>query len=88
MGNSIINTFFHTKTARVLIELLNKKETYSYFLSKEIDITYSHLVKVIKKYEDVGILTSKKVGRTNIIKLTPKGKEIAKHIESIFEVLR
>ena len=45
-------------------------------LSKDLDITYSHIHNVLKELEDKKILIIKKVGRENVITLTDDGKEL------------
>jgi len=67
-----------------IIDLINCKETKTImFISKELDITYTHVMKIIKEMKDIGIVKVKKKGRTRCIKLTPKGLNIADHISHI-----
>ena len=76
--------FFRRKPALMLVAL--KKMTrarYGSILSKEVDCTYSHAVKILQSLERLGLVLFQKQGRTKLIKLTKKGLEIADNIENI-----
>ena len=45
-------------------------------LSKDLDITYSHVHNVLRELQLKKIITIKKVGRENVITLTDDGKEL------------
>ena len=49
-------------------------------------ITYSHVHKVIGELHRRDFITLNKVGRTNIINLTAKGKKCVEAIEYLFSV--
>ena len=51
--------------------------------SKETDITHSHVIGLVKKWEKEGLLTTEKSGRILKINLTEKGNSIAKHLIKI-----
>lgn len=52
-------------------------------IAKELDVTYSHIVKLCNELEREKLVASKKDGRTMIITLTPKGKSLAEDIDKI-----
>lgn len=58
-------------------------EVYASSLAKQVDCTYSHVVKILQEMEKSGIVSFKKEGRLKILELTDKGKAIADHIDQI-----
>lgn len=65
--------------------LLNFDETKNILkFSFQIDVTYSHTSKTIKKMKKQGIMTIEKKGRENILRLTAKGKDLKYYLEQIY----
>ena len=92
MGNSnenntskeIFNTFFREKPAMMLVELKNSKsEIYASSLAKQVDCTYSHVVKILQSMQKSGLVNIEKSGRLNILTLTKTGQEVAEKIDGI-----
>ena len=83
-SRKIFNVFFREKPALMLLGLRNQKgEIYASSLAKEIDCTYSHVVKIIQEMHRAGLVTFKKQGRLKLLTLTIKGVKVADHIDSI-----
>lgn len=71
-----------------LVTLLSSSQQhYASSLAKTVDCTYSHIVKILNEMQRAGIITFKKEGRLKILKLTPKGEEIATYIDKIRTLL-
>lgn len=85
--DKIFNVFFREKPALMLLGLHNSPRVYASYLAKQIDCTYSHVVKVLQEMEKANIVMFEKQGRLKLLKLTPKGKEIATHISAINNTL-
>lgn len=84
MTDRIFNVFFREKPALMLLGLRNSKgESYASSLAKEVDCTYSHVVKIIQEMNKAGLVTFKKQGRLKLLTLTTKGIKVADHIDSI-----
>ncbi len=84
MDAKIFNVFFREKPAMMLVNLKNAKdEIYASSLAKQIDCTYSHVVKILQEMEKSGLINFEKQGRLKLLTLTKKGTEIAEHIDSI-----
>lgn len=82
MNKEIFNTFFREKPAMMLVTLKNaKNEVYASSLAKEIDCTYSHVVKILQEFEKEGLVNFDKQGRLKLLTLTSKGQEIAECID-------
>jgi len=87
-NKSIFNVFFREKPAMMLVELKNaKNEIYASSLAKNIDCTYSHVVKILQEMQKAGLIIFDKQGRLKLLTLTKKGNEIAEHIERIKNLL-
>lgn len=68
----------------MLVELKNYgSEVYASVLAKQVDCTYSHVVKILQEMERAGLVMFKKQGRLKLLELTKKGREIATSIEEI-----
>ncbi len=68
----------------MLVNLKNAKdEIYASSLAKQIDCTYSHVVKILQEMEKSGLINFEKQGRLKLLTLTKKGQEIAEHIDNI-----
>lgn len=80
------NIFFRKKPALMLIALKRTpRARYGSILSKEIDCTYSHAVKILQSLQELGLVVFEKKGRIKLIKLTKRGEEIASSIQKIKE---
>ena len=84
----IFNVFFREKPALMLLELYNtKSEIYASSLAKEIDCTYSHVVKILQQMEKSGLVNFNKTGRLKLLSLTKKGIEIAENFDKVRNAL-
>ena len=72
----------------MLVGLKNaKSETYASSLAKQIDCTYSHVVKILQEMEKAGLINFDKQGRLKLLSLTKKGMDIADNIDRIKTIL-
>ena len=84
----IFNVFFREKPAMMLVVLLNKSNNiYASNLAKEVDCTYSHVVKILQEMQKAGIVSFEKQGRLKVLTLTKKGQEVATYITKIRNAL-
>lgn len=84
----IFDVFFREKPAMMLVELKNADaDVYASVLAKQIDCTYSHVVKILQEMQKAELINFKKEGRLKLLELTKKGREIASNIESIKTML-
>ena len=85
---NIFDVFFREKPAMMLVELKNADaNVYASVLAKQIDCTYSHVVKILQEMEKSGLVDFEKQGRIKVIKLTDTGNKIADHIGRIKDLL-
>lgn len=84
----IFGVFFREKPALMLVNLRNAKgEVYASNLAKQIDCTYSHVVKILQQMEKSGLINFDKQGRLKLLTLTKKGAEIAENIDKVKNLL-
>ena len=84
VNDKVFNVFFREKPAMMLVNLKNtKEEIYASNLAKQIDCTYSHVVKILQEMEKGGLINFEKQGRLKLLTLTKKGQEVAEHIDNI-----
>ena len=84
----LFNVFFRERPAMMLIGLKNSKgAVYASSLAKQIDCTYSHVVKILQSMEKSGLLNFEKQERLKLLTLTKKGSDIADHINGIRNIL-
>ena len=76
--------FFKEKPLNTLVSLGKKDRIwYASMLCKEIDCTYPHMMKVLKMFEQHGLIETEGSGRIKIIRLTEKGEDLAKDLENV-----
>lgn len=87
-NEGIFNVFFRKKPAMMLVSLRNTKSgIYASSLAKEIDCTYSHVVKTLQEMERAGLVSFEKQGRLKLLTLTKKGEDVASHMDNIKTIL-
>ena len=74
--------FLHVKPVKMLSSLRNGPR-YATVISKEVDCTYSHTVKLLDLFKDYGLVDFEKKGRIKIIKLTTIGEDLAHAIDGL-----
>lgn len=85
---AIFGVFFREKPAMMLVNLRNaKNEVYASNLAKQIDCTYSHVVKILQQMEESDLVKFNKQGRLKLLTLTKKGREVAEYIDKLLRIL-
>ena len=77
------NLFMHAKPVKMLVSLKSDSIKYATQVSKTVDCTYSHTVKVLDQFKKLGLVEFEKKGRIKIVKLTDSGLDIAHDFEGI-----
>lgn len=75
--------FLHPKPVKMLTSLKNEEIRYATQVSKVVDCTYSHTVKVLEMFRKLGLVEFEKKGRVKLIKLTENGIDIAHDFEGL-----
>ena len=75
--------FLRPKPVKMLTSLKNEDVKYATQVSKSVDCTYSHTVKVLEIFKQLGLVVFEKKGRIKIVRLTDDGLDIAHDFEGI-----
>lgn len=75
--------FLRIKPVKILI-CLKDGPVYATKVSKDVDCTYSHTVKLLDQLEKYGLVEFEKKGRIKLIRLTNDGKDLLGSLESAF----
>jgi predicted transcriptional regulator len=81
--NFLEDLFFHSKPVRMLTALKRSEVQYASQVSKAVDCTYSHTVKVLDQFKNLGLVKFEKKGRIKLVRLTDEGLDIAHDFEGV-----
>ncbi len=79
---ALTKLFFRLKPVKIIISL-KRGPKYATQISKEVDCTYSHTVKLLDEFEKLNLVKFKKQGRIKVIELTEDGEDLAHSIEGV-----
>ena len=80
----IFTVIFREKPSLMLVTLKNSKSAiYASSLAKNVDCTYSHVVKILQEMQKAELVKFEKQGRLKLLTLTKKGSDIAEGIDKI-----
>lgn len=83
-----VDLFLRDKPARILLGLKTKEGSiYATILSKEADCTYSHTIKILNIFRDLGLVKFEKKGRIKKVELTEDGWDIAHKMDAVLKKL-
>ena len=74
--------FLREKPVRLMLSLRQGKK-YVSVVAKEIDCTYSHVVKLLNQLQRLGLVKFEKQGRVKFVTLTQVGDDVAKAFENV-----
>ena len=83
MKTDLEELFLRKKPVRLLLNIKTGSQKYVSILAKETDCTYSHTVKLLDMFHNLGIVEFKKEGRIKYVALTQDGTELANDFESV-----
>lgn len=75
--------FLRPKPVKMLTSLKSEEIKYATQVSKVVDCTYSHTVKILEVFRRLGLVVFEKKGRIKIVRLTDDGLDIAHDFEGI-----
>lgn len=75
--------FLHPKPVKMLTTLKQAEVQYATQVSKAVDCTYSHTVKVLDMFRKLGLVSFEKKGRIKLVRLTDIGQDVAHDFEGI-----
>jgi len=83
-----VELFLRDKPAKILLGLKTKDASvYATILSKKADCTYSHTIKILNVFRDLGLVKFNKTGRIKKVELTDEGMDLAQKMEATLKKL-
>lgn len=84
-GKEIFKELFLQEKPSEMLVFLKKgdKPNYATEVSKGVDCTYSHTIKVLDRFQELELVEFSKEGRIKLIELTDDGEEIAHDLEGL-----
>lgn len=71
-------SFLNEKPVKALVSIRRTREDiHVSVVARKIDTTHAHTVKIIRRLEEDGYITSRKMGRKKLLFLTEKGEQVA-----------
>jgi len=83
----IMDLFLHSKPAGIMLSLKDSEGKYASMLSKEVDCTYTHTLKILTQLNEHGLVEFEKEGRIKKVSLTPEGEDVAHELEGLVRKL-
>jgi len=80
--SALARLFLRFKPVKIMLSL-KQGPRYATQISKEVDCTYSHTVKLLESFKKLGLVGFKKQGRIKIIELTEDGEDLSHAIEGV-----
>lgn len=79
------NLFLRDKPALILLGMKTKSKdsVYATILAKEANCTYSHTIKILNMFQELGLVEFEKSGRIKKVTLTDDGWDIAHNLEAM-----
>lgn len=82
----LVDMFLREKPAKILLGLKTTKGSiYATMLSKEANCTYSHTIKILNVFKELGLVEFEKTGRIKKVTLTDDGWDIAHNLEAMIK---
>ncbi|HLC76837.1 MAG TPA: hypothetical protein VJH04_01395 [archaeon] len=82
--NELEELFLRRKPVRLLLNVkIGGSPKYVSVLAKDTDCTYSHTVKLLEIFKDMGIVEFEKQGRIKYVKLTADGVALSTDFEAV-----
>jgi len=87
--NNMVSLFLREKPVKLLLALstADKRPKYVSTLSKEINCTYSHTVRLLEQFRELGLVKFTKVSRVKYIELTEDGKDLIIQLQGVVRKL-
>jgi hypothetical protein len=86
-NTSIMELFLHGKPAGIIMSLKDCEGKYASILSKEVDCTYTHTLKILTQLKKYNLVEFEKDGRIKKVLLTSEGEDVAHELGGLVRKL-
>ena len=85
----MVNKKMTTRLLRIVLRsIVHEKDTTVTAIYKTTDFTHSHVYNTVVKLNKEGIVSSRKVGRANLINITDKGKALLNCLDQLNQIYK
>lgn len=86
--DELLGLFFKKKATKIFLSLNggNPPVRYVRAISKVADTEYAHTLRVLQRFQEMGLASTIKLGRTRLYEPTEKGEEVADLIDRVIEI--
>lgn len=85
--SEIMDLFLHGKPSGIILSLRDSNGKYASILSKEVDCTYTHTLKILTALKDYNLVVFEKDGRIKKVVLTSEGEDVAHELGGLVRKL-
>jgi len=86
-NTDIMDLFLHGKPAGIILCLKDCEGKYASILSKEVDCTYTHTLKILTQLKKYKLVEFEKNGRIKTVALTSEGEDVAHELGGLVRKL-
>lgn len=85
--HEIMDLFLHGKPSGIILSLRDSDGKYASILSKEVDCTYTHTLKILTQLKEYNLVEFEKNGRIKRVCLTAEGEDVAHELGGLVRKL-
>ena len=85
--SDILNVFLRKKPVLLLLTM-DQKINYASLLAKKVNLTYTHAVLILRKFEENKLIESRMDGRKRVMILTKRGLDIQDIFKKTYNLLK
>jgi len=85
--HEIMDLFLHEKPSGIILSLKDSDGKYASILSKEVDCTYTHTLKILTQLKEYKLVEFEKNGRIKRVCLTAEGEDVAHELGGLVRKL-
>lgn len=75
------------KPCQALLAILELDHAYASLISKKIDSTFAHTLRILSQLEQAGLVSSRSTGRVRYVELTGPGRRAAEALRMLREAI-
>lgn len=87
MQKQLDRLFLREKPVLAILAVADIEKAYAAQIAKRIDSTVPHTCSILREFEEMGLITSRPVGRVNYLELTDRGKNIVSALRGLSSLL-
>ena len=86
--NEMLRALLNNAASQILLGLKRNNGSCKLSIAQELDVTYSHIIKILSLFKVQNLVTFEKDGRIVKTTLTQKGMDVATKLQEIEDLIR